>query len=109
MFLVAIAASLLLISDPPHDPFDLQFVIQQKGKDIAVNDTFTKITLARMPFTIVFNSLPYDSNGNKFYATRIAVSLEKKDIKEIATGKNINDIPYFAPGTGNATLGPYDK
>ncbi|HYV93564.1 MAG TPA: hypothetical protein VE978_17450 [Chitinophagales bacterium] len=108
LFIAAIF-SFLIAARNSSDPFDLQLVIQQKGKDIAVNDTFSKITLARMPFSLFFNSLPYDTIGNKFYATRIAVTLEKKEIKEIATGKSIDDIPYFSPGTGTATLGPYEK
>ena len=109
MFLRPVLIVLMLTVRPPHAPFDLQFVIQQKGKDIAVNDTFTKITLARIPFSLFFNSLPYNTNEKQFYATRIAVTLERKDLKEIVTGRNISDIPYFAAGTGNATLGMYEK
>src|SRR5437763_1438854 len=86
---------------------DGDYVIEQKGKQFPVNDEFTKITLAKMPFTLYFKSLPYDTNGKKFYATQIAVTRETGDIKKIAVGININDIPYFAAGTGNATLGAY--
>src|SRR5438093_1610834 len=106
---IATLSSILTIANTSSNPFDLQFVIQQKGKDYAVNDTFTKITLARMPFTLFFNSLPYDTNGKKYYATQIAVTREKGDLKKIAAGISINDIPYFSEGTGNATLGPYDE
>jgi len=105
---VSVIFSIQIAAQNSNNSFDLQFVIEQKGKQFPVDDGFTKITLAKMPFTLYFNSLPYDTNGKKFYATQIAVTRETGDLKKIVAGINISDIPYFAPGTGNATLGPYD-
>src|SRR5262249_42189424 len=93
---IAFTYSFSIKAQKSNDGFDLQFVIEQKGKQYPVDDGFTKITLAKMPMALYFNSLPYDTNAKKFYATQIAVTRETGDLKKIAEGMSINDIPYFA-------------
>lgn len=81
-------------------PKDLRVtIVQDKNKYDIVKDTQI-IKISKAKFKIVFNSFGY--TDLKSYATQIDAFTDAKGISMIHPGVKINDIPYFAGGTGLA-------
>ena len=74
-------------------------VIQGSTESEIKGDTQT-IKLTRQKFTLQFNSLPYTDKVSN--ATQIDAFFDPKGIGMIHPGMKIEDISYFAPGSGLA-------
>ena len=93
--------------------FSFNFVFAQKELKIKVKqgdsikvcgNKFTQIKLDRKPFSFRYLCKPYDSENKKFYSAQVAVLDNEADLKQISVGKNVDEIPFFAMGTGLAAF-----
>lgn len=82
---------------------DYAFFVRQEDWVYPLNKTFANVSIDRAPFDLVFRMQPYDREGNRFHATQIALFTSQDLLKELRSGKSIEDISYFFEGTGMAS------
>ena len=95
IIILLISTSLSAVAQGP-----ISFI--QNGQIITVSKNSESIQLAKKPFAIRYFAKQYNSKKEKFYAAQFAVLEKASDTAFAKIGSNIQDIPYFQPGTGLA-------
>jgi hypothetical protein len=75
--------------------------IYQNGKETSVKSEDV-VQLPRKFFSIRYNCMRYQSEGDKFYSLQLAAFLDKSELDYIRVGLSTTDILCFSPGTGMA-------
>lgn len=83
-------------------------MIEQEGTIYRLDELVNNIELARKPFDIYFTMPPMNRSKKKNYTCQIAALKTEQEMNQAVVGKYHKDIPYYSPGTGMATLGPYE-
>ncbi len=86
-----------------------EVMIEQAGNIYGMMEDFTSIELKRQAFDIYFTMPPMNRAYKQNYTCQISAMKTKAEADKTQVGKKHDDIPYFSPGTGMATLGPYES
>lgn len=93
-----------LIGKESADIANNNIKVIQRSVSTEILNSFDSIILARESFSLQFMYKAYNAKSNEFYVTQIAVLKNFEDIRYLIAGTKIEDVPYFEPGTGMATV-----
>src|ERR1700679_782525 len=99
--LVSFVLALFLFTEAKAQKKSISVSILQDGQEVKITGDEQEVVMKKKEFKLMFNSPAY--TDKKHYATQVDAFSDAKGEAMIHKGVKIEDIPYFAPGTGMAT------